>query len=97
MEKELVPISKGSDWALGTTPIAGAEVSQVRGAELGRKQGWQACPWGKEAGSTVKSLWLNSKRVGLPVQETWVRSLDWDDPLLQGYPLQYSCLEGYSP
>ena len=42
--------------------------------------------------------------------ETWVRSLDWEDPLEEerspGYPLRYSCLEnphghrslaGYSP
>ena len=26
-------------------------------------------------------------------QETWVRSLGWEDPLEKGYPLQYSCLE----
>ena len=42
------------------------------------------------------------------VQETWVRSLGWEDPLEEGTvnPLQYSCLEnphgqrslvGYSP
>ena len=43
------------------------------------------------------------------MQETWVRSLDWEDPLRGWYgnPLQYSCLEnphgqrslvrGYSP
>ena len=42
------------------------------------------------------------------MQETWVRSLDWEDPLKEGIgnPLQYSCLEnphgqkslvGYSP
>ena len=43
------------------------------------------------------------------VQETWVRSLGWEDPLEKGMaacPLQYSCLEnphglrslaGYSP
>ena len=38
--------------------------------------------------------------------ETWVRSLGWEDPLEEGNPLQYSCLEnphgqrslaGYSP
>ena len=29
------------------------------------------------------------------VQETWVQSLGWEDPLEEekGYPLQYSCLE----
>ena len=29
------------------------------------------------------------------MQETWVRSLGWEDPLEKGraYPLQYSCLE----
>ena len=29
------------------------------------------------------------------MQETWVRSLDWEDPLKEGIgnPLQYSCLE----
>ena len=27
------------------------------------------------------------------VQEAWVRSLDWKDPLEKGYPLQYSGLE----
>ena len=40
------------------------------------------------------------------VQETWVRPLDWEDPLEEGMGLQYSCLEnphgqrclaGYSP
>ena len=42
------------------------------------------------------------------MQETWVRSLGWEDPLKGGHgnPLQYSCLEnpqgqrslaGYSP
>ena len=25
--------------------------------------------------------------------ETWVRSLGWEDPLNNSYPLQYSCLE----
>ena len=31
----------------------------------------------------------------LAVQETWVQSLGWQDPLGEGngYPLQYSCLE----
>ena len=43
-----------------------------------------------------------------PMQETWVRSLGWEDSLEEGNgnPLQYSCLEnphgqrslvGYSP
>ena len=27
------------------------------------------------------------------MQETWVRSLGWEDPLEEGSPLQYSCLE----
>ena len=29
------------------------------------------------------------------MQETWVPSLGWEDPLkkVNGYPLQYSCLE----
>ena len=29
------------------------------------------------------------------MQETWVQSLGWEDPLEKGYdyPLQYSCLE----
>ena len=29
------------------------------------------------------------------MQETWVQSLDWEDPLekVNGNPLQYSCLE----
>ena len=29
------------------------------------------------------------------MQETWVQSLGWEDPLKKGngYPLQYSCLE----
>ena len=29
------------------------------------------------------------------IQETWVQSLSWEDPLEEGkgYPLQYSCLE----
>ena len=29
------------------------------------------------------------------MQETWVQSLDWEDPLEEGMatPLQYSCLE----
>ena len=40
------------------------------------------------------------------MQETWVQSLGWEDPLEWGNPLQYSCLEtphgernlaGYSP
>ena len=26
-------------------------------------------------------------------QETWVQSLGWEDPLENGNPLQYSCLE----
>ena len=31
----------------------------------------------------------------LAIQETWVQSLGWEDPLEKGdsYPLQYSCLE----
>ena len=31
----------------------------------------------------------------LALQETWVQSLGWEDPLEKGdsYPLQYSCLE----
>ena len=44
----------------------------------------------------------------LAMQETWVQSLGWEDPLGEGHgnPLQYSCLEnprgqrslaGYSP
>ena len=40
------------------------------------------------------------------VRETWVRPLDWEDPLEEGMALQYACLEnphgqrclaGYSP
>ena len=40
------------------------------------------------------------------VREIWVRSLGWEDPLEEGNPLQYSCLEnpqgqrilgGYNP
>ena len=40
------------------------------------------------------------------MQKTWVQSLGWEDPLEEGNPLQYSCLEnphgqrslvGYSP
>ena len=27
------------------------------------------------------------------IRETWVRSLDWEDPLEEGNPLEYSCLE----
>ena len=27
------------------------------------------------------------------VREIWVRSLGWEDPLEEGNPLQYSCLE----
>ena len=27
------------------------------------------------------------------IQETWVRSLGWEDPLKKGTLLQYSCLE----
>ena len=27
------------------------------------------------------------------LQETWVHSLGWEDPLEKGYPLQYSGLE----
>ena len=31
----------------------------------------------------------------LPIQETWVRSLGWEDPLEEenGNPLQYPCLK----
>ena len=31
------------------------------------------------------------------MQETWVRSLGWEDPLEKGMatPLQYSCLENF--
>ena len=27
------------------------------------------------------------------MQKTWVQSLGWEDPLEEGNPLQYSCLE----
>ena len=40
---------------------------------------------------------LVAQMVKIPsvVQETWVQSLGWEDPLEEekGYPLQYSCLE----
>ena len=43
------------------------------------------------SGSLVAQLVKNL----LAMQETWVFSLGWEDPLGEGkgYPLQYSCLE----
>ena len=43
----------------------------------------------KEQHSVVKSFnkemgfnwWLSSKKIRLPMQETWVQSLGWEDPL----------------
>ena len=32
------------------------------------------------------------QRICLPMHESWVRSLSWEDPLEKGSPLQYSCL-----
>ena len=35
------------------------------------------------------------QRTHLPMQDTWVQSLDWEDPMekeMAIYPLQYSCL-----
>jgi len=54
------------------------------------------------------SLVAQMGKIPPAVQETWVQSLGWEDPLEEekGYPLQYSCLEnphgqrslaGYSP
>ena len=44
--------------------------------------------WASLVAQTVKNL--------TAVQETWVQVLGWEDPLekgMDGYPLQYSCLE----
>ena len=49
--------------------------------------------------SSSDSVWSLSSLVAQlvknppAIQETWVRSLGWDDPPGKGYPLQYSCLE----
>ena len=46
-------------------------------------------------GANLSSL-VAQRVKNLPaMQETWVRSLAWEDPLEKGkgYPLQYSCLE----
>ena len=41
--------------------------------------------WGSPDDSILKNL--------LPMQETWVQSLGWEDPLEgKGNPLQHSCL-----
>ena len=39
--------------------------------------------------------WLSGKKICLPMQELWVQSLGWEDPLEEenGNSLQYSCLE----
>ena len=53
---------------------------------------------GAKSGEGVRELHTRSSLVARtaknlpPVLETWVRSLGWEDPL-DGYPLQYSCLE----
>ena len=51
----------------------------------------------KPQGSTGASL-VDQMVKNLPaMQETWVQSLGWEDPLEKGYdyPLQYSCLENF--
>ena len=68
-------------------------------------------PWGRE-GYPLQYSWASlvfQTVKNLPAMwETWVRSLDWEDPLEEGMatPFQYSCLEnsheqrslaGYSP
>ena len=57
-------------------------------------------PWTEEPG---RLQFMGSRRVGhdwsdlaaAAMQDTWVQSLGWKDPLKKGigYPLQYSCLE----
>ena len=43
----------------------------------------------------VASLVAQMVKTLLTMQDTWVRSLGWEDPLEKdnGNPLQYSCLE----
>ena len=77
----------------------------ARGEE---QNGPQGHTWGLVKISHAPSTSLVVQMVkNLPAkQETWVRSLGWEDPRENGYPLQYSCLEnsmdrgawfGYSP
>ena len=55
-----------------------------------------------EYGGTVRTIgasqiaqWLKNPPSVQEIQETWVQSLGWEDPLEEGHgnPLQYSCLE----
>ena len=65
---------------------------------------------GEGVGSPLQGSWaslvVQLVKHPLAMWETWVRSLGWEDPLEEGNPLQYSCLEnphgqrslaGYSP
>ena len=48
---------------------------------------------GFPGGSVVKKTKTKTKKNHLPMQETLVQSLDWEDPLEEDNPLQFSCLE----
>ena len=56
--------------------------------------------------TTALRKWLRQERICPAMWETWVQSLGWEDPLEEGNPIQYTCLEnsleqrklaGYSP
>ena len=70
----------------------------MNAGDPGSTPGWGRSP-GEGIGYPLQYSWasLVAQLVkNLPVlQETWVRSLGWEDPLEEGHgnPLQYSCLE----
>ena len=56
--------------------------------------------------TTALRKWLRRERICPAMWETWVQFLGWKDPLEEGNPIQYTCLEnpleqrnlaGYSP
>ena len=73
--------------------------------------GWALNSPGERIGYPFQYSWTSlmaQKVKNLPARETWVPSLNWEDPLEEGMAnqLQYSCLEnshgqrslaGYSP
>ena len=58
--------------------------------ELGSKYFCSLCGFSECLGFSGGS---DSKKNLPAIQETWVRSLGWEDPLKKGTLLQYSCLE----
>ena len=53
------------------------------------------CGW--EVQTTGLPWWLSRKRMHLPIQETWLQSLDWEDPLEKEMAAHSSILAWKSP